>query len=316
MAYTGATANWAAAAQSNASTVSYAKEETYADKPGGAFQRTRFTGESFRLNDTRQRPEEINLLAEVSQAVTTQLAVSGTLSGALSVGTYDDLLAGIMGADWANDGSIVNNNLVKTWCLHQAIGDGFFLRPGAFCTRAQLSFPQGNFATAAFDFTCARQEKSLVDPAASYIAAPTGAVLDTVGNFASFKLGGQVPVGVLRQVDITITRKGADSDYGIGQAYACGIRPGQFKADGQLQIFFKDWTLYDQYVAGWSGVIDIEVKDATGNGYRFTFLNGRLQSPQINAGSRNTSIVATFDLEGNPQTGGGTFRITRIKPAP
>jgi len=58
------------------------------------------------------------------------------------------------------------------------------------------------------------------------------------------------------------------------------------------------------------------VKDATGNGYRFTFLNGRLQSPQINAGSRNTSIVATFDLEGNPQTGGGTFKITRIKPAP
>jgi len=315
MAYTGTTANYAAAAQSNASTVSYAKEETYAVKPGGAFQRTRFTGESFRLNDTQQRPEEINLLAEVSQAVTTQLSVSGTLSGALSVGTYDDLLSGIMGADWQEDGSIINSNMVKTWSLLQAIGDGFFLRPGAFCTRAQLSFPQGGFATAAFDFTCARQEKNLADPAESYTPAPSGAVLDTVGNFGSFKLGGQVPVGVLRQVDITLTRDGADSDYGIGQAYACGIRPGQFMAEGQVQIFFKDWSLYDRYVAGWSGAIDIEVMDATGNGYRFTFLNGRLQNPEINAGSRNTSIVATFALQGNPQTGGGTFRITRIRPA-
>ncbi|GBQ14737.1 phage tail tube protein [Swaminathania salitolerans] len=314
MPYTGTTANYAAAAQSNASTVSYAKETLFALNPGGAFQRLRFTGESFRRNDSRQRPEEINLLSEVSQGVTTQESVSGTLSGAFSAGTYDDFLAAILGGDWQEDGALINGDLVKTWSLVQKIGDGHLLRPGAFCTRAQIGFPQGGFANVSFDFTCSRQEKSVSDPAGSYLAAPDGPVFDTIGNLGELRLGGEVPEGALRELTLTLARDGAESDYGLGSAASVGIRPGQFMATGQVQLFFRDWSLYDRFEIGWSGRIEIDLRDRNGRGYRFIFLNASLQNPEINAGARNTSIVATFAIEGNPQPGGGTFRIERLTP--
>lgn len=93
MAFSGATAGFQAGVQANDTILAYAREVTYGVAPGGPYQRLRLTGESFRRQNTRQRPEEIDPNWEASQAVTTQQAVGGTLSGALSFGSYDVLLA-------------------------------------------------------------------------------------------------------------------------------------------------------------------------------------------------------------------------------
>lgn len=100
MSFTGATAGYQAGAQANEVVLSYALEESYGVPPGGNWQRLRLSGETFRVQKTRQRPEEIEASGESSRAVTTQVSVSGTLSGALSFQTYDDLLCGVMGADF------------------------------------------------------------------------------------------------------------------------------------------------------------------------------------------------------------------------
>lgn len=310
MATTGSTANYQAAAQANDAVIAYAMEANYGVAATGAFQKTRFTGENFRPQNTRQRPDEINDLAEASQAVTTQEAVSGTLSGALSISTYDDLLAAVLCGDWTND-SVANGKIVKTWTLIEKLGAEWFVRPGSFCTRVQLTFTQGSFSQVAFDFSCADQTVSAADPAQSYLNAPSGTVLDTVQNFEGVQIDGATPEGCIRSIQITLTRNGADSDYGTGHTGACGIRVGEMLATGQLQIFFKTYDLYQRYVAGKGGPIALTVGDGSGAKYVFTFLNATLQNPQINAGSKNTSVIATFDIEGNPQAGGGTFRIDR-----
>ncbi|OUJ09957.1 hypothetical protein HK26_11700, partial [Acetobacter okinawensis] len=41
-----------------------------------------------------------NELAETSQTVVTQVSASGSISGAMSYGTYDDMLAAVMTEDW------------------------------------------------------------------------------------------------------------------------------------------------------------------------------------------------------------------------
>lgn len=101
MAFTGATAGLAAGAQTNDTLMDFALEATYATPPKGNYQALRITGESFSRAQTTARPEEINTLKQVSQSVVTQVSASGTISGALSSGTFDDLIAGVMGADWS-----------------------------------------------------------------------------------------------------------------------------------------------------------------------------------------------------------------------
>lgn len=101
MAFTGATAGLAAGAQTNDTRMDFALETTYATPPTGNYQALRITGESFSRAQTTARPEEINALKQVSQSVVTQISASGTISGALSSGTFDDLIAGVMGADWS-----------------------------------------------------------------------------------------------------------------------------------------------------------------------------------------------------------------------
>lgn len=108
MAFTGATAGLAAGAQTNDTRMDFALEPTYATPPSGNYQALRITGETFGRTQTTARPEEINSAKQVSQSVVTQVSASGTISGALSSGTFDDLIAGVMGNDW------VNVNLVST----------------------------------------------------------------------------------------------------------------------------------------------------------------------------------------------------------
>ncbi len=311
MAFTGATAGYQAAAQANETAISYAMEPTYGIPATGDYQRTRFTGENFKPTDTTQRPDEINADIEAAQAVLTQTAVAGTLSGALSYGTYDDLFAGVLGADWA-DNVVQNGAVVKTWTLNEKLNSKWLVRPGSYCTRAQLTFAQGGFATADFDFSCKQQTLADADPAATYTDAPSGRVFNTVDNFVGMTVNGQAPDGCVKQIQITLDRDGSGLDYGMGHADACGIRVGQLLASGSTQIFFKTWDMYQVWASGTQGPIVTTVKDAAGNSYILTFLNAALRNPVINAGSKNSSIVATFDIEGNPQAGGGTFKIQRI----
>ncbi|GBQ89267.1 phage tail tube protein [Asaia krungthepensis] len=312
MSFAGATKNYAAAYQTNDTRIAFALEDQFGVSPGGAYQSTRFTGESFRQQFQRNRPEEINDIPEASQAVTTQMSVAGSLSAALSFGTYDDLLAGVLGADWTDD-AIVNGGMVKCWTVIERLGDSWFVRNGGFIRQAQLSFSQGGFAQASFDMAFKGEKRQGASPAASLIAAPTGDVIDTVKGFGGLLIGGVKPDGCVNDFKVSLQRNGADIDYGMGHADGCGIRPGELLATGSLEIFFRNYELYDRFVNGQQGPITASVRDGLGEGYDLTFLNASLQNPQISVGGKNRSVMAAFDIEGNPQPGGGTFSIKRFR---
>ena len=71
--------------------------------PAIAFQEVRLTGESFSEQKTRTRPEEIKADGFVSHALTTQVQATGGLNFALSFGTYDDLLGGLLNSTFTAD---------------------------------------------------------------------------------------------------------------------------------------------------------------------------------------------------------------------
>ncbi|GAB29857.1 phage minor tail protein [Acetobacter pasteurianus subsp. pasteurianus LMG 1262 = NBRC 106471] len=108
MAYTGGTNGYAAGAETNTSAVDYALETTYNQPPTGAYQALRYTDCSLAVNETESQPDEINDIPEMAQSVLTGRTTQGSISGILSVGTFEDMLAGVLGNDW------VNVNLVST----------------------------------------------------------------------------------------------------------------------------------------------------------------------------------------------------------
>ncbi|MDN7354344.1 phage tail tube protein [Acetobacter senegalensis] len=111
---TGATTGYAAGEQTNTSKLDYAQEVTYNTAPGGTYQRLRMTGESLAPQDSTSTPDEINDLPEVAETVLTGRSTSGSLNGVLSYGTYDDFLAGILGADWSDAVAIVATGLTTS----------------------------------------------------------------------------------------------------------------------------------------------------------------------------------------------------------
>lgn len=100
MSFTGGTAGIAAGAQTNDTVLTWALETTYKIPPTGSYQQGRFTAETLSRTETTSRPSEINAIKESSQSVVTQIVASGRISGGLSTGTYDDFLAGVLGADF------------------------------------------------------------------------------------------------------------------------------------------------------------------------------------------------------------------------
>lgn len=95
-----ATTGYQAAAETNDVLLSYLAESTWANTPAAQFQAMRSMGELLTSGKNRQRPGELNATGEVSQAVTTRENAGGAINIGLSYGTYDDPIAGVLGADW------------------------------------------------------------------------------------------------------------------------------------------------------------------------------------------------------------------------
>ncbi|NVN05347.1 hypothetical protein HW509_07010 [Asaia spathodeae] len=401
MNFTGATAGYQAGVQANDTRLAYAREATYGVAPKIAYQRLRLTGENFRRQNNRQRPEEIDPHWEASQAVTTQQTVGGTLSGALSFGSYDALFACVCSgntvdlaahipagvslafglADWEKRGvavstsgsylwgdlpsagfirlasesgklnkiipymrgvaadyiaipldafailpdpimdganattSVISNGAIfNSITLIEQLGDDVLVRTGGFVKQIQLSIAQGQFATFSADFDFRDEQRLTTSPATDLLAPTDSFVLDPVNGWGAIWIDGKKVDAPVRQFSATLTRDGAGQDFALGSVAAVGQRPGSLTATGQIQLFFRNSTEYQRFQDNWQGPVQVMLKDIKGNIYGLTFFSSTLQNPQVNATSKNSTIVATFDIEGNPKPGGGTFSLS-IFPA-
>ena len=109
--------------------VRYGEEVVWDTVPAIAFQEVRLTGESFSEQKTRSRPEEIKADGFVSHALTTQVQATGGLNFALSFGTYDDLLGGLLNSSFTTPLAIVSIAttaiITATTTLANLTGPGF-----------------------------------------------------------------------------------------------------------------------------------------------------------------------------------------------
>src|SRR5690625_2503465 len=92
--------NFNAGLDSSDVVMSYGEEVAWGELPNVQFKQIRMTGEGFREQKTRARPEEIQPRGYVEHAITQAVAAEGSLNFAFSYRTYDDMLAGLLNGTW------------------------------------------------------------------------------------------------------------------------------------------------------------------------------------------------------------------------
>jgi hypothetical protein len=120
------TTSFQAGVESNDVELSYAKEAAWGTKPAVAFKAIRYTGESFSGSKSRARPAEIRTDYQAAAAVTTQEAASAGVNFAFSSGTYDDLLAGVLGGDFSTAIAISGTDIAGTATGYSTVTAGKF----------------------------------------------------------------------------------------------------------------------------------------------------------------------------------------------
>jgi hypothetical protein len=309
-----ATTGYAAGVETNSVILSYLLEATYGTAPTAAAQQLRMTGESLSSTKSRTRAPEIESTRQAADQVTTQVQAAGSIQGALSVGTYDDLFSSLFCSAWATD--VLTNGATSGFnslYLQKQLASALWLRyPGAFVSGATITANQGGFVTVNFDILAKSEASATADAGTgSQTAAPTNHIINTVGMTSSISLGGSSLTKVLG-FSLSMMNEGAGQEFAMGGTAAAGMLPGVFTANGTLRQYFSDFTLYARYVAETEGAFTFTFTDGT-KSYVFELLNHVVINPRILAGGPGQAVVAEYQLEGRTDVAstGKTVRITR-----
>ena len=293
--------------------VAYVQETSWGVTPTGPLRALRMTGESLTGSKSRARPNEIREDMQASEAVTSEETAGGGVNFALSYGTYDDILAGVMGGEWTTN-VLRAGTVFKSFTLEKKLGSALFLRyPGAFFTAASLTMSRGQFLGGSFTVV-AKEETNATTSASTgaYTPAPTNRVMDPVNSVRDITLDGTALATVVNSITLNIAREGAAADYGLGSASAQGVRMGTLTVSGTVETYFRTFDLYTRFKNETMGAFSWRTVDLAGNAYRFTLPKATLMNPNITAGGPNSPVMAAFTLEGNPDATDSTLKIERI----
>jgi len=93
-----ATTGYSAGIETNSTQITYVVETAFAPAapPTTGWKAIRYISENLAGSKNRNRPNEINVTREMTQAVTVSEQATGSINGALSYNTYDDFFASAM----------------------------------------------------------------------------------------------------------------------------------------------------------------------------------------------------------------------------
>lgn len=178
MGNTGPSTGVSAGQDTNLSGVDYALETIFGQAPRGLYTPLRYTSATLAPQDSESTPDEINAIPEVAQSVLTSQGTSGSIGGILSVGTFDDMLAGIMGADWlaASVSVTVNSKATKATTASVSLKNVFHQGRDIIILPDASIFPASGIVHVV-------DKTANIDVFAAYIH------VDTVGNALEFPAG-------------------------------------------------------------------------------------------------------------------------------
>lgn len=214
---------------------------------------------------------------------------------------------------------IKNGTTVNSFYIQKQLSANQFLNyPGSIPTGGGVSASLGGFFSNEFSFLSKDQVKAVADGSTgAQIAASGAGVIDTINGFGSIYRGSTALAASVNKIDLKWQQQSARQQYGMGSSASAGFGKGLLDVTGSLEVYFKDFTLYDEFIAETGAMIAFRAVDLTGAGFIFTVGNATIMNPQIVAGGPNQDVMATFQIEGNPTSaasifGGSCFQIDKV----
>lgn len=210
-----------------------------------------------------------------------------------------------------------NGTTFQSFFIQKGLASDKFLHyAGSWPSGLSLDANYGDFVKGVINFLSQSQVKAVADGSTgAQVAAPTGNVIDTVLGISHMRRNGVLIASTVQKLGVKLTSDGARTQNGMGSASAQGIGMGLLTAAGGLETYFKDFSLYDEFVAETTAPLSFCLLDSLGGGYMITFCAATLMNPKIVAGGPGQDVTAAFDVEGNPGPvlfGGRTIQIDKL----
>lgn len=212
-------------------------------------------------------------------------------------------------------GSMIrNSNVAQTLFIQKKLGAaGYLTYPGSFASGANIDCQQGQFTTGSINYIAKIENKALTDSSTGgVLPAPTGLVIDPVAGMQALTINGTAIAASIQSMKLQFQKEGAAAHYAMMSPGAVMITKGKLAVTGTTELYFANFTEYDRFKAESTAPISFRQVDAAGAAYVLTVLNAALMNPKITAGGPGRPVVASFELEGNPDPiTGATFQMDR-----
>jgi hypothetical protein len=168
----------------------------------------------------------------------------------------------------------------------------FFQYAGMVPNTMSLDFSSASVLTGSMDFVgkAATITQSTAN-GGSLLPAVTTDFMNAVANVGDVKMDGTAVSACLTQqitLEVNNNVRGLSS---IGQLGFCDVVEGEVGVTGSINMYFKDNTIYDDFIAATAFELDIDVSDNAGNTYVFTMPKCKLSTDEIATGGKNSDVM-------------------------
>lgn len=197
---------------------------------------------------------------------------------------------------------LTNGETLKSFTLEMASLDlavpVYQTYKGMFVSKFNTTFASASMTTGSFDFmglTHASGTASLLH--ATRTASQAYDVQNAVRGVGNvWENGAPLTSTFIKSLSMTVDNslRGQEA---IGNYGLVGVGVGTFVANGSLEMYFADGAMYDKFLADTYTAISLSTQDTDGHGYVITFPRVMLTSAKIDAGSKDSDLMASFNWE-------------------
>ena len=144
---------------------------------------------------------------------------------------------------------------------------------------------------------------------ATVAAATTTGVMNAVNDVTAITFDGDPGGATYRFNSLSLSMNNAlRGQEAIGTLGFIGVVPGRLQITGDIELYFEDSSLFDNFRAATAFQLTLMVQDSDGNAYILTLPRCKYTSMEIVAGGLDTDIFASASLEALINSA-GTYQI-------
>jgi len=280
--------------------LSYIKEVTLGTtpSPSPAMKVQRMLNESLNYNVDNVVSQELRSDRNQVDPVQIGMNVGGGVNYEFSWGTYDDFIESAFGAAFVvqpnpkikilNPGTVIKGFTIQKEFLDLSGIQHIF--KGCVVNNWTMAMTKKAAITGAFDFMGMNfTDTALTTP--TYAAASTTDVMNTSSHLTSVLLDDTPFTSCVDSLSFS-TKNNLRAQECLGSLGPQGFTMGRFEITGDIELYFKDATLYSKYKSGATFDLTFEQTDVDGNKMKYEFQRCFFEKMSVLAGGTNQDVMA------------------------